>query len=303
MPVRRYLMLALALVLASCGDAIPQHEFDGARALEYARTQMAFGFRIPGTPGHAQIQVWLDSLLRRKADTVLVQAWDHVTRQGDTLRLKNFIARFNPAAERRVLYLAHYDTRPTADGPNSTDSTLAVPGANDGASGVAILLGVADVLQAQPTAIGVDLLFVDGEDYGAFADSTDVLIGSKYYAEHLPEGRKPAFAILWDMVGDKDLQVHAEVYSSIAAPEVVERVTDAARALGYGQYFLADPKHGVIDDHISLQNVGISAIDVLDFDYPYWHTKDDTIDKLSGESLGKVGDVAMYVIRKAAAGH
>jgi hypothetical protein len=105
------------------------------------------------------------------------------------------------------------------------------------------------------------------------------------------------------MVGDKDLQIHAESYSVIAAPEVVDRVTEAARAQGYGQYFLADPKYPITDDHISLQNVGISAIDVLDFDYPYWHTKDDTIDKLSGESLGKVGDVAMYVIRKAAAGN
>ncbi len=301
MPVRRLVTLALALVLASCGDAIPQHEFDGAGAMEYARAQMAFGPRIPGTAGHVRMQEWLDSLLRTRADTVVVQAWDHVTRQGDTLRLKNFIARFNPAAEKRVLYLAHYDTRPTADGPNSKDSSLAVPGANDGASGVAILLGVADVLKAKPTGIGVDLLFVDGEDYGEFP-GPDVLIGSKYYAQHLPGNQKPAFAILWDMVGDKDLQIHAESYSVIAAPEVVDRVTGAARALGYGQYFLADPKYPITDDHISLQEVGISAIDVLDFDYPYWHTKDDTIDKLSGESLAKVGDVAMYILRKAAAG-
>lgn len=290
----------LALMAAACGDSVPEREFDGAQAFEYVRTQMSFGPRIPGTPGHVAIQVWLDSTLRARADTVLVQEWDHVTAAGDTLALKNFIARFNPAVERRVLYLAHYDTRPYADGANSRDSTLAVPGANDGASGVSILLGVADALKARPTELGVDLLFVDGEDYGVFDEKVDVLIGSKYYASHLPAGPKPRFAILWDMVGDKDLEIHAESYSVIAAPEVVQRVTNASRALGYDQYFFADPKWAIEDDHLPLQEVGISAIDVLDFDYPYWHTKDDTIDKVSGESLKVVGDVAMYIIRKAA---
>ncbi|HET7042307.1 MAG TPA: M28 family peptidase, partial [Gemmatimonadales bacterium] len=129
---------------------------------------------------------WLDSLLRTRADTVIVQAWDHRTQDGKTLALRNVLARFNPQASARVLLFAHWDTRPRSDGPSSTDSTAPVPGADDGASGVAVLLGLADVLHAKAPAIGVDLLFVDGEDYGDFEvpGRPDVLIGARYYADH-----------------------------------------------------------------------------------------------------------------------
>src|SRR5206468_865110 len=133
-----------------------------------------------------------------------------VSRQGATLRLRNFLARFRPAATERVLFLAHWDTRPHADqAANLAQQRLPVPGANDGASGVALLLGVADVLKAKPPSVGVDLLFVDGEDYGNFAtDSNDVLIGSRYFAGHQPPGYPPLFAVLFDMVADKDQQFY-----------------------------------------------------------------------------------------------
>ena len=123
-------------------------------------------------------------------------------------------------------------------------------------------------------------------------------MGSTWYAAHQPAGPTPAFAILWDMVGDKDLQVHPESYSNLAAPEVVDRVWSAAEELNYGQYFNRTLRHTLIDDHVSLQKVGISAIDVVDFDYPYWHTPDDTLDKVSAASLKIVGDVALWVIRR-----
>ncbi|MGE0352172.1 MAG: M28 family peptidase [Gemmatimonadales bacterium] len=292
----RLLLLCLVTTLASCTEPPPQKEFDGAQAYQYVEQQMAFGNRIPGTEAHRRTGDWLDSLLRRKADTVVVQAWNHVASDGDTLQLRNFIARFNPAATTRILYLAHWDTRPTADRDSTTDHSKPVPGANDGASGVAVLLGVADALRKQPPAIGVDLLFVDGEDYGTFPD-TDVLIGSKYYAAHQLPGPKPQFAVLWDMVGDRNLEIFEEGYSNIAAPEVVDRVWSTAHALGYQQFFFAEPKYTLEDDHVPLQKVGIPAIDVIDFDYPYWHTPDDTADKLSAESLKVVGDVAVAVIR------
>jgi glutaminyl-peptide cyclotransferase len=296
----------LSVVMFSCGgDAPPAREFDGQAAFGYAEQQMAFGPRIAGTEGHERMGDWLDSLLRQKADTLIVQEWRHVTAQGDTLRMRNFIARFNSAATERILYLAHWDTRPRADRDSTSDSTQAVPGANDGASGVAILLGVADRLRAQPSAVGVDLLFTDGEDYGDFSrygtginEKADVLIGSTYYALHPPPGAAPRFAVLFDMVGDKDLNIFAEGYSSSGAPEVVDRVWTVAEELGYSTYFSRQGRHQLLDDHVPLQRAGISAIDVVDFDYAYWHTAADTIDKIGPESLKIVGDVAVAVIRR-----
>ena len=291
---------ALALVLlAACKEAPPPREFDGAAAFGYVEQQMAFGPRIPGTPGHERMKGWLDSLARARADTVILQDWEHVTAKGVKLQLRNVIARFNPGASERVLYLAHWDTRPRTDSPLSTDSSGVVPGANDGASGVAVLLGVADALRRQRPTIGVDLLFTDGEDWGSFEDSTETLIGARYYAQHQVPGNTPLYAILFDMVGDKDLQIYPEGNSMLGAPEVVSRVWEAARSLGYAGTFIDSPKHTLTDDHVPLQRVGIRAIDVVDFDYPVWHTKDDTLDKVSAQSLQIVGDVAMAVIRKA----
>jgi hypothetical protein len=300
---RSRLAIALALAgaaLAACRrDQPPPREFDGASAFRYLQAQVAFGPRIPGTDPHRRMAAWLDTLLRARADTLVVQQWTHVTSAGDSLALTNFLARFNPGAEQRILYLAHWDSRPHADGPASTDSTAPVPGANDGASGVALLLGVADVLHKAPPKVGVDLLFVDGEDYGDFtATPDDVLIGSRYYAAHPPPGPQPLFAVLFDLVADRELQIFQEGNSLVGAPEVVNLVWDTARLLGYRSVFVDTPKHTLIDDHLELQMVGIGAIDVVDFDYPAWHTPEDKLDKVSDRSLQIVGDVAMAVVRR-----
>lgn len=297
--MRRLALLVLLLVPA-CRDTKPHvREFDGSSALRYIETQVAFGPRVPGTEAHRRTAAWLDSLLRQRADTVISQSWTHVTAKGDSLPLTNLIARFNPAASKRILFLAHWDSRPTADGPTSTDSTVPVPGANDGGSGVATLLGVADVLKRTPPSIGVDLLLVDGEDYGDFtATPKDVLIGSRYYASHPVAGPQPLYAVLFDLVADKDLQIFQEGNSLVGSPEVVELVWNTAKDLGYAGTFVATPKHTLIDDHLELQKVGIRAIDVVDFDYPAWHTKDDTLDKVSGASLQIVGDLAVALVRR-----
>jgi glutaminyl-peptide cyclotransferase len=276
----------------------PAREFDGERAYGYLSEQMAFGPRIPGTSGHEREGDWLATQLRATADTLVVQAFTHVTRAGDTLHLRNFLARFEPTATDRVLYLAHWDTRPHADhSPIPALRKMPVPGADDGASGVAVLLGVADALKAKRPTMGVDLLFVDGEDYGDFADTNDVLIGSRYFAHHQPAGYPPLFAVLFDMVGAKDLQIYYEANSQAGAPEVVDRVWRTARDLGYERYFLPGVKYDLIDDHVALQRAGIHAIDVVDFDYPPWHTTEDTIDKVSAASLQIVGDVAVALLR------
>jgi hypothetical protein len=293
--------MALFLALLGCQDEPPPpKEIDGQAALGYLRTQVEFGPRVPGTEGHRRQAEWLEQQLRERADTLIVQAWPHVTATGATLPMRNFVARFRPAAAERVLYLAHWDTRPISDGPNSTATNTPVPGANDGASGAAVLLGVADALKKMPPGIGVDLLFVDGEDYGDFGKQpNDVLIGARWYTRHQPPGAPPRFAVLFDLVADANLQLYQEGNSLTGAPDVVEKVWGIAERLGYGNYFRSDSagRHTLTDDHVELQRVGIRAIDVVDFDYPAWHTPEDDLSKVSAASLQIVGDVAMAVIR------
>ena len=286
----------LLVACSSGGEAALQ--FDGAVALSYAEAQMNFGNRIPGTEAHRQTGDWILAQLRSRADSVVVQEFSHVTVDGDTLHLRNFIGKFRPEMSERILYVAHWDTRPTADNErNVAQRRLPTPGANDGASGVALLMGVADELQREPPIYGVDLLFVDGEDFGDFGVDKDVFLGSRYFADNLPDEYRPLFAVVFDMVGDADLRLPQEGYSRDGAPEVVDRVWAKARELGLGNTFQSTVGNWVRDDHIPLQQAGIRAIDVIDFDYPAWHTTDDTLDKLSARSLAIVGSVAVALVR------
>ncbi|MBX3132115.1 MAG: M28 family peptidase [Gemmatimonadaceae bacterium] len=300
---------AIALLLLACGggeaaqsdalvtDRTPP-EFDGAKAMAYVRAQMAFGPRVPGTAAHRNAGDWLVSELRERADTVLVQTWTHVTADGKRLPMRNVLARFNPAASDRVLYLAHWDSRPTAEkATNPADRGGPTPGANDGASGVAVLLGVADALKAQPAGIGVDLLFVDGEDWGDFDTDTDVLIGSRHFVANLPRNFAPRFGVLFDMVGKPDARFLYESHSMRAAPDVIQLVWGAAQRLGHGAYFPTRESFPITDDHLPFIEKGFKVIDVIDIDYAYHHTPEDTEDKVSERTLQVVGDVAMAVLR------
>ena len=163
-----------------------------------------------------------------------------------------------------------------------------------------MLVALGDLLKATPPRIGVDFLFVDGEDYGEFGPpEVDVLLGSRYFAEHLlVPNYQPLFGVLWDMVGDRDLRIDQESNSLRQAPEVVTLVWETARALGYGKTFVNVEGLAITDDHIPLLERGLRVIDVIDLEYPWHHTPDDTIDKVSAGSLKIVGDVAWALLQR-----
>jgi glutaminyl-peptide cyclotransferase len=297
----------------------PKTAFSGDSALAYAQTQVNFGPRVPGSSGHRQAGDWIVAQMRARADSVEVQSWTHVTQRGDTLPMRNVLARFRPQAPQRVLYLTHWDTRPTADSDRNLGARQRpIPGANDGASGVGLLVALADALKRTPPNVGVDLLFVDGEDYGAFEawdDTTknkDVLIGSQYFARTMPATYKPIFGVLFDMIGDASLQLYQEGHSASAAPEVVARVWGMARELGYEKYFIPQVKIPITDDHLPLIRKGLRVIDVIDIDYcadgstdcsgdasrNLHHTQQDTIERVSAKSLQVVGDVALALLTR-----
>lgn len=274
--------------------------FDGAAAMAYVRKQMDFGPRVPGTAAHRAAGDWIVAELRQRADTVFVQEWTHTTADGKKLPMRNIIARFRPAEARRVLYLAHWDSRPIAERAlDPVQAALPTPGANDGASGVAILLGVADALKKEAPPTGVDLLFTDGEDWGNFDTHTDVLIGAYHFADNLPDpGYAPLFGVLFDMVGDEHPVFEQEAHSVRGAPEVVQRVWSTAQRLGYGAVFSNRQGIEITDDHVPLLAKGLRVINVIDLDFPWHHTPEDTVDKVFQSSLQIVGDVALTVLRE-----
>jgi len=295
------LCVLLLAALQGCARGAPvAGPFNGDQALAYVRTFMEFGPRVPGTDAHKRAGDWITTEMRLRADTVYEQAWTHTTKSGQSIPLRNVIARFNPMAEERLLYVTHWDSRPVAD-KSRTDSlrNLPTPGANDGGSGVGLFLALGDVLKATPPTIGVDLVFVDGEDYGTFSPDVDVLLGSTYFAGHLPSASyQPLFGVVFDMIGEKDLRIEQEGHSVEKAPEVVERVWRTASDLGYGNIFVPSSIYPITDDHLPLLNKGLRVIDVIDIDYAYHHTVEDTIDKLSARSLKAVGDVAWKLLQR-----
>jgi len=206
-----------------------------------------------------------------------------------SLVFTNIIGSFSADRKKRVLLGAHFDTRPWAD-REETDSLRSIPivGANDGASGVAVLMEIADLLGAvMPKDIGVDLVFFDGEDYGKEGDLEHYLIGSKYFAANLG-GYRPEFAIVLDMVGAADTRIQKEANSVAGAPEITDEIFRRAEALGLGN-FVSGRGDAIYDDHIPLLLAGIPAVDLIGYPYPYWHTLADTQDKCSKESLRQVG--------------
>jgi glutaminyl-peptide cyclotransferase len=282
---------------ASNGAAVARQAppFSADAALEHVRTQVGFGPRVAGTPGHAQQLQWMTEYLRARADTVWLQNFTHTTTTTNkTLAMTNVFARFNPEMTDRVLLIAHWDTRPTADNESDDEARKQpIPGANDGASGTAVLLEIANVLKSTKPGIGVDLLLVDGEDYGP--SEPDMYLGAKYFAANAGSYR-PLYAVLIDMIADKTPRYQIEDYSDQMAPEVVQRIWSLASELGYGGYFPRSHQGAVGDDHVPLNRAGIRTANIIDCcDHP-WHTLEDNLDNISAQGLGVVGSVLLELV-------
>jgi Zn-dependent M28 family amino/carboxypeptidase len=212
------------------------------------------------------------------------------------LPLANIIGSFYPGEKRRFLLAAHYDTRPWADEDEDPDAhSQPILGANDGASGVAVLLEMAGILGShRPKGLGVDLVFFDGEDYGRSGDTQHYLLGSKHFAANLG-GYRPQGGILLDMVGARDARIGQEGTSLNHAPELTAKIFERAQRLGL-DLFVAEPAEAIYDDHVPLLQAGIPVVDLIGWPYPFWHTLADTPDKCSQETLRSVGTLVADIV-------
>ncbi len=304
--------IVLAGVLAGCGSSESPAErsgtasapgfrypFDAQRAFGYLEKQVSFGPRNPGSEGHRRCLEWMKAEAAKTAERVFTQSF---TRRygGKDITFTNVFAVYPGTSDRIVILCAHWDTRPFAD--EETDPVKAaqpIPGANDGASGVAALLELGHLFKARNPPVTVVLAFFDGEDFGK--DVKDMLLGSTEFARSWRSvlqgvGDEVEYAILLDMVGAKDLRIPREVNSQEAAPWLMDAIYRHAREAGLEAVFPDEPGPRILDDHVPLIRAGIPAVDLISFDYAYWHTLDDTPDKCSPDSLKAVGEVVARTV-------
>lgn len=255
--------------------------FNSSRAYADVQTQVDFGPRIPGSDGHAKTEAWIRSELESAGWIVEVQETERLGHP-----IHNIIAKRNETAPQIILG-AHYDTRMIADNdPENKNRDQPVPGANDGASGVAVLLELARTLPKD--TVPVWLVFFDTEDNGRI-EGWDWILGSRAFVEE--NVIRPEAVVVVDMIGDADLNIHLEKNSNVA---IRAEIWSMAEKLGYGKQFINTEKYSMEDDHTPFLEAGIPAVDLIDFDYPYWHTTQDTPDKVSAESLLAVGDTLWH---------
>ena len=283
----------------------PIVNFDADSAYSYIAGQVEFGPRVPNTEAHIRCGEWLAAELRRHGALVKVQDADLKAFDGTILKSKNIFGQINPEAKDRILFLAHWDTRPWADkDPDESKRTMPVDGANDGASGVGVLLEIARQLKNFKTDKGIDILFVDAEDWGTDGDEDSWALGAKYFVENpIIPGYSPRHAILLDMVGGKDAVFCREYFSERSAPGISQQLWDIAARNGYGKIFLNKMGSAILDDHVQLIKAGIPAIDIIEY-HPEdengfnhrWHTVADNMEGISKETLSAVGTTVMNYI-------
>jgi len=290
--------LIITLLFSSCqSQVIP--EFNQENAFGFLTKQCNFGARVPGTEAHIKCKNYLVQTLQKYTSRVTEQPFQtRIKSTENSVTCYNIIANFNVENSRRVLLCAHWDTRPWADrDPDPANHNKPVIGASDGASGVAVLLEIARIIHILKPKYGVDIVFFDAEDFGTYGNNDSWALGSKHFAQTLSSQYRPEYGILLDLIGDADQQLYIELNSYKYARDIVDRIWNTAQDLGIAE-FIPESKHDVYDDHLNLLQAGIQCVDIIDFDYKYWHTVDDTPDKCSPQSLGNVGKVLVELLYK-----
>ena len=288
-----FFFLFLLLAISSCADNYPI--FNANNAFKHLEKQCDLGVRNPGSDGIELCRDYIINELTKCNAEIELQKFAVII-NGEEIDGVNIIANFYPQMSRRILFGAHYDTRPWADKEEDTSlHNTPISGANDGASGVAVLLELAEIISAQqPQQFGIDLVFFDLEDMGSYRENETWCLGSSYFADNYSKP-KPEKAIIIDMIGDADLSINMEYYSYHNSPNLVKEVWEIAEQLGYNE-FKSRIINRIYDDHYPLIAAGFNAIDIIDFEYPSWHTLEDTPDKCSPHSLNVVGQTMVNLI-------
>lgn len=318
---KKYIFIALlaTAALQSCqqnkpaeGETVAEVKlqspsFDADSAFAYTKTQVDFGPRIPSTEAHAKCAAYLESKLKSFGGEVFIQQTTVKTYDGKSHQLKNIIAAFYPEKKQRVLITAHWDARPFSDeDPNMGMRDKPFDAANDGASGVAVILEMARQIKEKQPEVGVDFILWDIEDYGSANDETPHeatwCLGSQYWYKNPPvKGYKPIYAVNLDMVGGSNAQFTQDEVSRKYAPTVVSKVWSIAAEIGYGNYFINVASGNLIDDHYWINQAGIPAIDVIHYSdasgfYSNWHTQLDNLNNIDRNTLKAVGQTMLETI-------
>lgn len=292
--------------------------FNADSAYYFVEKQVLFGPRVPGTEAHAAAASWFAQKLEGYADTLIVQRFRTRVYNRTAFDGQNIIASFNPEAKKRILLAAHWDSRPYADfDPVEANRRTPIDGANDGASGVGVLIELARLFSANPLnkSLGVDIILFDLEDYGphnderTYGDDDYWALGSQHWARNM---HRPAYSasygILLDMVGAKDAVFPREYYSQQYASWVLDKVWRRASQLGYGHVFSNKPGPPINDDHIPLNRIaGIPTINIIHLDtdssngsfFDHWHTLQDNMDQIDSKTLNMVGTLVATVVYEA----
>lgn len=295
--VMRWLLVLLAVVTMGCRSAAALPAFDAAAAYAHVVAQCDLGFRYPGSDAGWATGDYIQAELEKQGVAVTTQVFEYAPdAQTTPVRLRNVIGKITPAraGDASVVILgAHYDTRRYADGDHDPRARATpVLGANDGGSGVAVLLELARVLDRDRLQNEVWLAFFDAEDQGRI-DGWPWSVGASYMARHLEV--RPDYVIIVDMVGDQQQEIYWEHNSDAALQAHLWQI---AADLGYDSFFIPRVKHSIMDDHIPFVQQGVAAVDIIDLDYPYWHTTQDTPAKVELESLRRVGHVLQTLLEE-----
>ena len=285
-------------------------DFNADSAFASVKKQVEFGPRIPGSKAHADCAAYYIRTLSKLVDTLIVQKANITVFDGKTFQIQNIMGQFRPELKNRILLCAHWDSRPWAD-QDIARQKEPIDGANDGGSGVAVLLEMARLLHTAPSNVGVDILLLDLEDYGQPSNSTfprqedTYAMGTQYWSRNIPVlNYRPAFGILLDMVGAAQATFGMEQYSRQFAPDIVKKVWDAAARSGYSAFFIKEETGAITDDHYYINNLAkIPTIDIIHHDPLsntgfgiYWHTHQDNLSAVDKNTLKAVGQTLLNVI-------